>query len=145
MARKKKQPEEVEEEDVETPYEDESAFDELMENPRLPQMRGELPTETSYDKALNILTVTEDEQLEIMTRATPISAKASAVAYSMCFTFRSRYAKGRIDQINRLAVSMGGEGRKEIVSSLNANSGAFEIPGMGEGANSSPFMPAAEE
>ena len=147
MARKKKQPVEDEEEEDLTPYEDESAFDELMENPRLPQMRGgDGPMETSYDKALNILTVTEDEGLEIMTRATPISAKASAVAYSMCFTFRSRYTKGRIDQINRLAVSMGGKGREEIVSSLSANSGAFEIPGgdMG-GADSSPFMPASEE
>lgn len=144
MARKKKQPDE--EEEIEERYEDESAFDELMENPRLPQSRGELPMETSYDKALNILTVIEDEPLEIMTRATPISAKASAVAYSMCFTFRSRYTKGRIDQINRLAVSMGGKGRDEIVRSLSANSGAFEIPGgdMG-GADSSPFMPASEE
>ena len=143
MARKKKPPVE-EEEDVEPPYEDESAFDELMVNPRLPQARGELPMETSYDKALNILTVTENEELELMTRATPLSSKASAVAYSMCFTFGSRYTKGRIDQIHRLAVSMGGEGRKEIVSSLSANSGAFEIPGLGEGANSSPFMPAEE-
>lgn len=144
MARKKKQPDE--EEEIEERYEDESAFDELMENPRLPQSRGEMPMETSYDKALNILTVIEDEPLEIMTRATPISAKASAVAYSMCFTFRSRYTKGRIDQINRLAVSMGGKGRDEIVRSLSANSGAFEIPGgdMG-GADSSPFMPASEE
>lgn len=144
MARKKKQPDE--EEEIEERYEDESAFDELMENPRLPQSRGELPMETSYDKALNILTVIEDEPLEIMTRATPISAKASAVAYSMCFTFRSRYTKGRIDQINRLAVSMGGKGRDEIVRSLSANSGAFEIPGgdMG-GADTSPFMPASEE
>lgn len=144
MARKKKQPDE--EEEIEERYEDESAFDELVENPRLPQSRGELPMETSYDKALNILTVIEDEPLEIMTRATPISAKASAVAYSMCFTFRSRYTKGRIDQINRLAVSMGGKGRDEIVRSLSANSGAFEIPGgdMG-GADSSPFMPASEE
>lgn len=145
MARKKKQPDE-EEEEIEERYEDESAFDELMENPRLPQSRGELPTETSYDKALNILTVIEDEPLEIMTRATPISAKASAVAYSMCFTFRSRYTKGRIDQINRLAVSMGGKGRDEIVRSLSANSGAFEIPGGDmSGADSSPFMPASEE
>ena len=144
MARKKKQPDE--EEEIEERYEDESAFDELMENPRLPQSRGELPMETSYDKALNILTVIDDEPLEIMTRATPISAKASAVAYSMCFTFRSRYTKGRIDQINRLAVSMGGKGRDEIVRSLSANSGAFEIPGgdMG-GADTSPFMPTSEE
>ena len=55
MARKKKQPDE--EEEIEERYEDESAFDELMENPRLPQSRGELPMETSYDKALNILEI----------------------------------------------------------------------------------------
>lgn len=144
MARKKKPP--VEEEEFEEPeekYEDESAFDELMENPRLPTAQGGIPTETSYDKALNVLTTTEGEGLEIMTRATPISAKAAAVAYSMVFTFRSRYSAGRIDQINRFGVSMGGEGRKEIVSTLSANAGAFELPGV-DGADSSPFMPVAD-
>jgi len=143
MGRKKKITEE--EDDDQERYEDESAFDELMENPRLPMAQNDIPSETSYDKALNILTVTEDEGLEIMTRATPISAKASAVAYSMIFTFRSRYTGGRINQINRLAVSMGGKGREEIVRSLSANSGAFEIPGQEGGADSSPFMPAPAE
>ena len=140
MAKRKKSDEEEQER-----YEDESAFDELMENPRLPMGGGDgMPMETSYDKALNILTVTEDEGLEIMTRSSPISMKASAVAYSMCFTFRSRYCKGRIDQINRLQVSAGGRGRDEIVRTLSANTGAFDIPGGGD-AGSSPFMPVPEE
>lgn len=143
MGRRKKITDE--EDDDQERYEDESAFDELMENPRLPMAQNDIPSETSYDKALNILTVTEDEGLEIMTRATPISAKASAVAYSMIFTFNSRYTGGRINQINRLAVSMGGKGREEIVRSLSANSGAFEIPGQEGGVDSSPFMPAPAE
>ena len=123
--------------------EQESAFDELMDDPILPPDGGGDMTETAYDKALSILTETGDDQLELMTRTTPIIAKAGAISYSMTSTFRSTYIAGRYNQIMRLAVSYGGKGRDEIVRSLGANSGAF---GMPNGGGPEPaFMPVMED
>ena len=87
-------------------------------------MDGESP----YYRALDILTVTEDEGLELMTRTSPTMAKACAIGYSMMATFRSTYVCGRINQNMRLAVSQNGRGREEIVRSLGANSETFNIP-----------------
>lgn len=122
-------------------YEDESAFDELMQNPILPP-GGDGSAETGFDKAINVLTVTEDELLELMTYATPITFRASAVAYSMIHTFHSGYVSGRYNQNNRLQVSYQGRGREQIVKALSASQGAFDLPGS---ANDSQFMPAPED
>ena len=46
--------------------------------------------------------------------------QAANVAYTMHSSFGSEFIRGKLDQIMRFAVSMGGEGRKEIVDSLRA-------------------------
>lgn len=124
--------------------EQDSAFDALNREPMdmSAGMMGGGGGDSGYDRALNILTQTEDDLLELMTRTTPIMSKACAISYSMIATFRSPYVYGRINQVERLAVSFGGKGREEIVKSLGANSGAFS----GEGFESStPFLPAPED
>lgn len=119
-----------------------SAYDALMKDPMEMPITGGDGGDSGYDRALNILTQTEDDLLELMTRTTPILSKACAVSYSMIATFRSPYVYGRINQVERLAVSFGGKGREEIVKSLGANSGAFSA---GELEQSTPFMPAPED
>ena len=122
--------------------EQDSAYNALMNDPMELPMGGGGDADTGYDRALNILTVTEDDSLELMTRTTPILAKACAISYSMTATFRSSYVYGRINQIERLAVSFGGKGREEVVKSLSANAGAFSGDG---GEAPAPFMPAPED
>ena len=81
-----------------------------------------------WHEALGVLTVTEDDGLELMTRTNPIMAKACAISYSICHTFRSTYVAGRNNQNMRLAVSKDGRGREEIVRSLGADSETVSRP-----------------
>lgn len=97
---------------------------------------------TPWHEALGVLTVTEDEGLELMTRTNPIMAKACAISYSMCHTFRSGYVAGRNNLNMRLAVSKDGRGREEIVRSLGADSETFNKP---ESNNPPGYEPAYDE
>ena len=117
----------------------------LMDDPILPPTGGGFgESESPYDRALDILTVTADDPLELMTRTNPIMARACAVSYSMMATFRSSYVSGRINQVMRLAVSNGGKGRDEIVRSLGATDTAFSSPDIGEGGGRI-YSPAPED
>ena len=94
----------------------------LLSNPEVPEV-SEMPEmlgETPYDKAYNLLSALEGRKLEIMTRTNPRLVQAANVAYNITSSFGSRYIGGKIDQLMRFAVSMGGQGRKEIVESLRA-------------------------
>ena len=121
----------------------ESAYDELIDNPILPPQEIVGEQETSYSKALGVLTETEGPLLEMMTRTNPVSARAFAINFAMISTFRSNFIAGQDDLLKRALVSMGGEGRKEVVNSLSANSGAFDMPGNDNGPPM--FQPAPEE
>lgn len=82
---------------------------------------AEMPT--PFTQTIDLLAVTGDKELELMCRATPQIAKAAQVGYAMIQRFHSSYILGRIEQIERLSVSIKGEGRAEIVQSLQAGSG----------------------
>lgn len=134
MPRKKKDPDE---EDMD------SAYDELIDNPILPPQEIIGEQETSYSKALGVLTETDGPVLEMMTRTNPISARSFAINYAMIHTFRSSFIMGQDDLLKRALVSMGGKGREEVVSSLSASSGAFDMPGGESGPPM--FQPAPED
>lgn len=94
----------------------------LLDSPEVPDV-GEMPESigmTPYDKAYDLLSALGGQKLEIMTRTNPRLVQAANVAYNITSSFGSRYIGGKINQIMRFAVSMGGEGRKEIVESLRA-------------------------
>ena len=94
----------------------------LLNNPDMPEI-GDMPEnlgETPYDKAYNLLSSVGGKNLEIMTRTNPRLVQAATVAYNITASFGSPYIRGKIDQLLRFAVSMKGEGRKEIVDSLRA-------------------------
>ena len=76
-----------------------------------------------FDQAFGALTTTGGPKLELLTRANKKLSIAIDHTYNRCFNFHSMYLRGRIDMLMRLAVSMGGKGRGEIVDSLRAGSG----------------------
>lgn len=85
---------------------------------------GEEPRgDTPFDTTISNLSQTSGEKLELMCRANKNIAQAATVSYNMIFRFGSKYIQGRIDQIMRLSVSKGGEGRAEMVQALQAGSG----------------------
>lgn len=76
-----------------------------------------------FDQAFGALTTTGGPKLELLTRANKKLSVAIDHTYNRCFNYHSFYLRGRIDMLMRLAVSMGGKGRGEIVDSLRAGSG----------------------
>lgn len=94
----------------------------LLSDPSFPEI-GEMPemiSGTPYDKAYNLLSSIDGKNLEIMTRTNPRLVQAATASYTLGAAFGTMYIKGKTDQLLRFAVSMGGEGRKEIVDSLRA-------------------------
>lgn len=95
---------------------------ELLTDPLIPEA-GDMPEtvpETPYAMAFGLLSALGGEKLEIMTRANPRLVQAAQVSYCMVAQFGSLYIAGENDQLGRYAVSVQGEGRKEIVDSLRA-------------------------
>lgn len=78
---------------------------------------------TPFDKAYDILSETGGARLELMTRTDPRVVDACQLGYTITARFGSPYVRGRVEQMLRLAISKGGEGRKEIVESLKAGAG----------------------
>lgn len=66
------------------------------------------------------LTVEDGKPLEITTRTTATIANASQFCLIYTFRFNSKYAEARIGQIERLAISMGGQGRRDLIDALQA-------------------------
>lgn len=66
------------------------------------------------------LTVEDGKPLEITTRTTAVIANASQFCLIYTFRFNSKYAQARIGQIERLAISMSGQGRRDLIDALQA-------------------------
>lgn len=86
----------------------------------------EAPIQTAY----RYLTTTDGALLELMTRANPTLARAAHLGYIFNTTilhdtpdgaqFGNAYVAGYIEQIERVAVSMNGGGRRELIDALTA-------------------------
>lgn len=101
----------------------------LLRNPQIRDV-GDMPEaegDTPYDKALDMLSVLQGPQLEIMTRTNARMIDAANVAYNIYMNFHSEYIIGRFNQIMRFAVSLQGKGRTEVVDSLKAGAAAVAI------------------
>lgn len=89
----------------------------LLNNPQIPEI-GEMPDfvdDTPYEKGLEMLSVLKGPQLQIMTRTNPRIIESSSVAFNMVSEFHTEYLAGFNDQNMRFAVSLKGQGRKEVV------------------------------
>ena len=92
---------------------------ELADNPRfIPPSPGasELPVTTALDK----LTITDGQMLEIMTRADPGVIRAAQILYIYTNVYQSQYAAGRMEQLYRLKISQDGLGRRELIDVVDA-------------------------
>ena len=105
--------------------ENKKSGEDLWNEPNISAIPGAVqqPIDTPFNQVIDMLSVTEGKKLELMTRANKAMADAMSIGYGMVFRFGSGYVGERIDQLKRLAVSMGGKGRTEIVQSLQAGSG----------------------
>lgn len=81
---------------------------------------------TPFDMAHKTLTTTSGPVLEMMTRSTPKLAEAIGIGQNLMYNFGSDYIRGKVDTLMRVHVSMNGQGRAEIVSSLSSGAG---VPG----------------
>lgn len=99
--------------------------EELMDEPQFTDYSTNMG-ETPFNSTMDALLETKGERLEMLCRATRQIAEAASISYNMHFRFRSKYIAGKIEQIERLSVSINGQGRSEIVQSLQAGSG---VPG----------------
>lgn len=66
------------------------------------------------------LTQLSGPELEITTRSNPQLVKAAAIGYVFSSRFDSAFVRGRIEQIERLAESEGGQGRRDLIDALEA-------------------------
>lgn len=66
------------------------------------------------------LTVEDGAAIEITTRTTATMAYAAQFCLIYTERFKSNYAKARIGQIERLAISMAGQGRRDLIDALQA-------------------------
>lgn len=90
----------------------------LGKNPqvRLQNKRPELPVNTALDK----LSKLNGEELEISTRSSTVLNRAAAAGFIYAHTFGSGYASARVEQIERLAVSVDGQGRRDVIDAIAA-------------------------
>lgn len=72
------------------------------------------------------LTVEEGKPLDITTRTNPALAEAAQFANAWVYRYGSNYASGRIAQVERLAISMNGQGRRDLIDALTAGG---SVPG----------------
>ncbi len=90
----------------------------LRKDPKVrPQnRRPELPVNTALDK----LSKLDGEELEISTRSSTVLNRAAAAGLIYTYTFQSDYAAARVEQIERLAVSVDGQGRRDVIDAIAA-------------------------
>lgn len=72
------------------------------------------------------LTVEEGKPLDITTRTNPALADAAQFANAWVFRYNSKYCAGRISHVERLAISMNGQGRRDLIDALTAGG---SVPG----------------
>lgn len=78
--------------------------------------RPDLPVNT----ALRKLSQLHGPELEISTRTNTTINRAAAAGLIYAFTFQSRYAAARVEQVERLAISADGQGRRDIIDAIAA-------------------------
>lgn len=100
---------------------DKRSGSELLDEP-LDDMDGNV-VQTPFDQTVTLLATTRGESLELFCRANSKIAEAAQLCYNMQYRFHSNYIAGRINQIMRFSVGLNGQGRSELVQSLQAGSG----------------------
>lgn len=101
----------------------------LLDNPQdeYDEEVGEMQSvsDTPFDKGFGLLSETQGERLEIMTRTNPAIARAGSIALAYKHRFpNNKFIQALYEQTERHAISIGGQGRKEVAVTVQAFSGA---------------------
>lgn len=90
----------------------------LKNNPNMHTMPGtpEAPVKTVVDK----LSATEGKQLQLTTRTSSSIARAMHAAYLYGELFDLQVIRGEAELLMRMAISQGGQGRRDLIDSLEA-------------------------
>lgn len=99
---------------------DQHAYDEQIDDcPDIPTV-----SETPFDKGFDLLSETDGKRLDIMMRTTPAIVKAGGVTLAHQKRFpHMRFIPELYSQLQRYTVSIGGKGRNEIVTTVQAGAG----------------------
>ena len=98
----------------------------MLEDPEIGYNDGSANVQTPFDRTVEILNETGGKGLEMMCRATREIIDAASIAYNLQERFDCKYIAGKIEQIERFSVSFRGQGREEMVRSLQAGSGVSD-------------------
>lgn len=69
---------------------------------------------------MGFLAVEHGEKLEMMTRTNRAIIEGLSAGNAYCARYGSEYIRSKTERIMRLAVSSGGEGRKEMIAMVGA-------------------------
>ena len=83
--------------------------------------KGNAPPEAPVSKGIENLTAEEGARLQLMSRVNN-KEMMNAIAIANIYTeiYGSRYVKGRINEALRVNVSIGGQGRRDIIDIVDA-------------------------
>lgn len=108
-----------------------------------PVYLGKSQPDPPVNKAISHLTVTEGQALEEMARIHGQDmVNALSIGYIYSEMYGSDYVRGRIDQLLRLSVAKGGQGRRDLIDVVDAGGKLPDAYYNGEGKKGSSFYPA---
>lgn len=108
-----------------------------------PVYLGKSQPDPPVNKAISHLTVTEGQALEEMARIHGQDmVNALSIGYIYSEMYGSDYVRGRIDQLLRVSVAKGGQGRRELIDAVEAGGKLPDAYYNGEGKRTSSFYPA---
>lgn len=71
-------------------------------------------------KGMGYLAAEQGNRLEMMTRTNRAIISGISAGSAYVYRYESPYIQGKVDRLMRLAVSSGGEGRKEMIAMVQA-------------------------
>lgn len=77
-------------------------------------------TDPPVSKGMGFLATQSGERLEMMTRTNRAIISGISAGNAYVARYHSQYIRGKIERIMRLAISSGGEGRKEMIAMVSA-------------------------
>lgn len=78
------------------------------------------PTDPPVSKGMGFLATQSGERLEMMTRTNKPIILGISAGSAYCARYESKYIRDKTERIMRLAISSGGEGRKEMIQMVSA-------------------------
>lgn len=125
------------------PKKSDKSAEDLRSEPRiiLDGQGPELPVNTAIDQ----LTRTSGDDLELSTRSNPRMFAAASVGYIYTHVFGSKYVQGRVEQMERLAVSTNGQGRRDLIDTVKAGGRMPDSYVQGGGSGSREYRDLWEE